>query len=93
MAFVKDPVNFVKEIGRGRDNKNQQLVVSADKGCKKVIITITIYDADSNGKVHGLKPGSNQRIFLLAMVNYFLSYYLILKIICRLMISQNRRII
>ena len=59
----------MKEIGRGRDNKKQQLVVSADKGCKKVIVTIAIYDADSNGKVHGLKPGSSQRIFLLAMVN------------------------
>ena len=70
LAYVKDTVELVKEIQRGRDIKNEQLVLSADKGCGKVIVTMAIFDADSNGKVHGLKPGSNQRIFLLAMVNY-----------------------
>ena len=70
LAFVKDTVQLVKEIQRGRDIKKEQLVLSADKGCGKVIVTMAIFDADSNGKVHGLRPGSNQRIFLLAMVNY-----------------------
>ena len=71
LAFVKDTVELVKEIRRGRNIKKEELVLSADKGCGKVIVTMSIFDADSNGKVHGLKPGSNQRIFLLAMVNYF----------------------
>ena len=70
MAYVKDTVELVKEIQRGRDIKNEQLVLSADKGCGKVIVTMAIFDADSNGKVHGLKPGLNHRILLLAMVNY-----------------------
>ena len=70
MAFVKDTVELVKEIRRGRNIKKEELVLSADKGCGKVIVTMSIFDANSNEKVNGLKPGSNQRIFLLAMVNY-----------------------
>ena len=70
LAFVEDTVELVKEIRRGRNIKKEELVLSADKGCGKVIVTMSIFDADSNGKVRGLKPGSNQRIFLLAMVNY-----------------------
>ena len=68
MAFVKDTVEMVKEIKRGRGISKEELVLSADKGQGKLIVTMSIFDADSNGKVHGLKPGSNQRIFLLAMV-------------------------
>lgn len=63
-------MELVKKIKGGRNIKREQLVLSADKGCGKVIVTLAIFDADSNGKIHGLKPGSNQRIFLLAMVNY-----------------------
>ena len=70
MAFVKDTVELVKEIRRGRNIKKEELVLSADKGCGKVIVTMSIFDANSNDKVNGLKPGSNQRIFLLAMVSY-----------------------
>ena len=58
MVFVKDTVELVKEIRRGRNIKREQLVLSADKGCGKVIVTLAIFDADSNGKIHGLKPGS-----------------------------------
>ena len=68
MAFVKDTVELVKEIKKGRGISKEELVLSADKGQGKLIVTMSIFDADSNGKVHGLKPGSNQRIFLLAMV-------------------------
>ena len=63
-------MQLVKDIRKGRNIKREQLVLSADKGCGKVIVTLAIFDADSNGKIHSLKPGSNQRIFLLAMVNY-----------------------
>ena len=73
LAYVKDTVELVNEIRRGRGVKKEQLVLSADKGVGKVVVTMGLYDADSNGKVHGLKPGSNQRIFLLAMVNYPIS--------------------
>ena len=71
-------MELVKEIRRGREVKKEELVLSADKGGKKVIVTMALFDADSNGKVHGLKPGSNQQIFLLAMVKIifpFISEY------------------
>ena len=68
-------MELVKEIRKGRGVKKEELVLSADKGGGKVIVTMALFDADSNGKVHGLKPGSNQRIFLLAVVNYLDFYF------------------
>ena len=52
---------------------------------------ILIFDADSNGKVHGLKPGSNQRIFLLAMVIKMFFLILFSHPVLRLMIFLSRR--
>ena len=48
MAFVKDTVELVKEIRRGRNIRKEELVLSADKGCGKVIVTMSIFDANSN---------------------------------------------
>ena len=91
MAFVKDTVEMVKEIKRGRGISKEELVLSADKGQGKLIVTMSIFDADSNGKVHGLKPGSNQRIFLLAMVIKMFFLILFSHPVLRLMIFLSRQ--
>ena len=69
LAYVKDVAEFVKTIMTGRNINNERLLISADSGCGKLLVTCSIYDADKDGKILGYQPGSDRRIFLLAMVD------------------------
>ena len=69
LAYVKDVAEFIRTIMTGRDITNERLLISADSGCGKLLVTCSIYDADKDGKILGYQPGSDRRIFLLAMVD------------------------
>ena len=69
LAYVKDVAEFIQTIMTGRNITNERLLISADSGCGKLLVTCSIYDADKDGKILGYQPGSDRRIFLLAMVD------------------------
>ena len=69
LSHVKDVVELLKKICGIRGIRRERLVISADKGGGKLIVTCTVYDQDQNGLFRGPKPGGKNRILVLAMVD------------------------
>ena len=68
MSYIKDVKAYVKKIVEGRGIKNPQLVLGADSGQKKMIMTLAITEQDPKAAFcdGNQKPGSTDTIFLLA---------------------------
>ena len=80
IAYVENVQEFVKKISSGRGIKKPELVLSSDAGQGKLIVTLSVFqDADTGEENEDedfeieigdpRSPNSNQRIFLLCVVD------------------------
>ena len=67
LAYMSDIKGFVSEVITGRGLKSPRMVIGADYGQNKLLVTCSFYDEeDPNAKCNGKLPSAPQSSFLLA---------------------------
>ena len=77
LAYMSDIKGFVSEVITGRGLKSPRMVIGADYGQNKLLVTCSFYDEeDPNAKCNGKLPSAPQSSFLLASADLVPETYL-----------------